>query len=115
MKIENTAFVFFNNKTHSIPIDTTSTILELKVLLEKVFLVSKDQHILTTLGGFPCSDGDSLNLMYQLRLKVCGGKGGFGSLLKSQGDRMATRHSINVDSCRDLSGRRIGAVREAKR
>jgi hypothetical protein len=43
-----------------------------------------------------------------------GGKGGFGSVLKSQGKRLAQKKSTNFESCRDLAGRRIKTVNEAK-
>ncbi|KAL2917685.1 hypothetical protein HK105_202558 [Polyrhizophydium stewartii] len=43
-----------------------------------------------------------------------GGKGGFGSMLRAQGGRMASRKITNNDSCRDLSGRRIKTVNDAK-
>ena len=42
-----------------------------------------------------------------LSLKVCGGKGGFGSLLRGQG--MIARVD-NFEACRDLNGRRIRDV-----
>lgn len=42
-----------------------------------------------------------------ISLKVCGGKGGFGSLLRGQG--MIARVN-NFDACRDLNGRRIRDV-----
>jgi hypothetical protein len=37
--------------------------------------------------------------------KLCGGKGGFGKLLKSQ--KNIGKKTDNFDSCRDLSGRRM--------
>lgn len=40
--------------------------------------------------------------------------GGFASILKKQGKKMATKKTTNFDSCRDLAGRRLKAVQEAK-
>ncbi|KCV71156.1 hypothetical protein H696_02106 [Fonticula alba] len=40
-----------------------------------------------------------------------GGKGGFGSMLRSQGGKMASKATTNFDACRDLSGRRLGDIR----
>ncbi|RKP35246.1 telomere stability and silencing-domain-containing protein, partial [Dimargaris cristalligena] len=41
-----------------------------------------------------------------------GGKGGFGSMLRAQGGKMATHKTTNFDACRDLSGRRLLATKE---
>lgn len=48
----------------------------------------------------------------QLLLRLCGGKGGFGALLRGQG--RDGKITDNFDACRDLSGRRIRHV-EAER
>ncbi|KAK6091852.1 hypothetical protein MT418_007704 [Batrachochytrium dendrobatidis] len=45
---------------------------------------------------------------------MCGGKGGFGSMLRAQGGRMASKKPTSTDSCRDLSGRRVKTVNDAK-
>jgi hypothetical protein len=53
----------------------------------------------------------------QLSLRLPGGKGGFGSQLRAQGGRMASRRNRGPQdktACRDLSGRRIKAVEQAK-
>jgi hypothetical protein len=47
--------------------------------------------------------------------RVLGGKGGFGANLRAAGGRMNASKSTNFDSCRDLNGRRLGAVKEAQR
>jgi hypothetical protein len=43
-----------------------------------------------------------------------GGKGGFGTVLKSQGKRLAQKKTTNFESCRDLTGRRLKTINEAK-
>lgn len=48
-------------------------------------------------------------------IPTLGGKGGFGSQLKSQGNRMSSIKSTNFDASRDLSGRRLRVVQEATR
>ncbi|OSX58988.1 hypothetical protein POSPLADRAFT_1041208 [Postia placenta MAD-698-R-SB12] len=53
----------------------------------------------------------SLRLVPRLR----GGKGGFGSQLRAAGGRMSSQKTSNNDSCRDLSGRRLSTIKEAKR
>ena len=51
------------------------------------------------------------NLIYRCR----GGKGGFGSQLRAQAGRMASQKSTNFEACRDLSGRRLKTVNDAKK
>ncbi|KAJ1498832.1 hypothetical protein HMI56_004750 [Coelomomyces lativittatus] len=47
--------------------------------------------------------------------QLMGGKGGFGSMLRAQGGRMSSKKSTNFDACRDLNGRRLKTVKEAKK
>ena len=53
----------------------------------------------------------SLRLVPRMR----GGKGGFGSQLRAAGGRMSSQKTNNNDSCRDLSGRRLSTIKEAKK
>lgn len=58
--------------------------------------------------GFP--------VVLQVRALLRGGKGGFGSMLRSQGGKMsANARNTNNDACRDLNGRRLGVLKEAKK
>ncbi|KAJ2776422.1 hypothetical protein H4R18_005680 [Coemansia javaensis] len=49
-----------------------------------------------------------------LRGRLAGGKGGFGSTLRSQGSRMSQSRRNDYDDCRDLYGRRLRTLKEAK-
>ncbi|PWW78213.1 hypothetical protein C7212DRAFT_358233 [Tuber magnatum] len=57
-------------------------------------------------------------LTLRLHPPLCGGKGGFGSQLRAAGGRMSSRkkrgQQENNDSCRNLDGRRMRTVKEAK-
>jgi hypothetical protein len=57
-------------------------------------------------------------LPLRLTVPMCGGKGGFGSQLRAQGGRMASRKKRNAGeqhgSSRNLEGRRLRTVTEAK-
>lgn len=57
-------------------------------------------------------------LTLRVTLPLCGGKGGFGSQLRAAGGRMSSRkkrgQQENNDSCRNLDGRRMRTVKEAK-
>ena len=57
------------------------------------------------------------NPLVSLRLvpRMRGGKGGFGSQLRAAGGRMSSQKTSNNDSCRDLSGRRLSTIKEAKK
>ncbi|KAI9013065.1 telomere stability and silencing-domain-containing protein [Gaertneriomyces semiglobifer] len=78
---------------------------------------------LTTPGGRPLSDNDqvfangptSFPVCFNLCVRVRGGKGGFGSMLRAQGGKMASQKTTNFESCRDLSGRRLKVVNDAKK
>ncbi|EER44056.1 conserved hypothetical protein [Histoplasma capsulatum var. duboisii H88] len=54
----------------------------------------------------------------RLNAKLCGGKGGFGSQLRAAGGRMSSRRKGNQEenngSNRNLDGRRLRTVKEAK-
>lgn len=59
------------------------------------------------------------NASHPICIQVCcrlrGGKGGFGTQLRAAGGRMSAKQGNNNDSCRDLSGRRLGTLKEAQR
>ena len=48
-------------------------------------------------------------------IPVLGGKGGFGSQLKALVNRIAQKKVTNYESSRDLSGRRLRTVNDAKK
>ncbi|SNX81942.1 uncharacterized protein MEPE_00647 [Melanopsichium pennsylvanicum] len=68
-----------------------------------------------SLGGL-ISSHDGFPVVLQLRALLPGGKGGFGSMLRSQGGKMSSGgRNSNNDSCRDLNGRRLGVMKQAKK
>lgn len=79
------------------------------------------EQILSSLGGKPLpadasllsSTGLTHGATLQLLLRLCGGKGGFGALLRGQG--RDGKITDNFDACRDLSGRRIRHVEAEKK
>ncbi|KAF9648967.1 hypothetical protein BDM02DRAFT_3095597 [Thelephora ganbajun] len=68
----------------------------------------------TLLSEFP-QDGRSHEISLQLFPRLLGGKGGFGSQLRAAGGRMSSQKTSNNDSCRDLTGRRLSTIKEAKK
>lgn len=60
-------------------------------------------------------DNSSFPIDIELCARLRGGKGGFGANLRAAGGRMNASKSTNFDSCRDLSGRRLGTLKEAQK
>ncbi|KAI8588202.1 telomere stability and silencing-domain-containing protein [Geranomyces variabilis] len=60
------------------------------------------------------NDANPHPLMLTLTPRLRGGKGGFGSMLRAQGGKMASQKTTNFDSCRDLAGRRLKTVNDAR-
>ncbi|KAL1529219.1 hypothetical protein AB1Y20_000175 [Prymnesium parvum] len=54
-----------------------------------------------------------LNAPVKLLLRLCGGKGGFGAMLRTAGARGVK--TTNFDACRDLNGRRLRHVNSEAR
>ncbi|KAJ3329009.1 importin-alpha export receptor [Blyttiomyces sp. JEL0837] len=58
---------------------------------------------------------ESSPIMTAPMLRLRGGKGGFGSMLRAQGGKMSSKKTTNFEACRDLSGRRLKTVNDAKK
>lgn len=90
------------------------TLGDLRRRLEQLEGIPSDQQLLTcgskVLGAGTANDSFPLadEASYTLLLKLCGGKGGFGALLRASGDAAGT--TTNFDACRDLSGRGGGGT-----
>ncbi|KAI0249177.1 telomere stability and silencing-domain-containing protein, partial [Lactifluus subvellereus] len=110
----------------SVPDDTTLENLHDLLLARYAFLpltadlrlspvsgaVSNQTTLSSILG--PQDVGHSL-VSLRLVPRMRGGKGGFGSQLRAAGGRMSSQKTSNNDSCRDLSGRRLSTIKEAKK
>jgi hypothetical protein len=88
---------------------------ELVERIETDFDLECEEYILVSRNGIQLKSNSFLNHgdVIQLCPKVLGGKGGFGSLLRSFGKQITK--STNKDACRDLSGRRMKHVNNEKR
>ncbi|MCJ1392424.1 hypothetical protein MMC18_005291 [Xylographa bjoerkii] len=116
--------------TLSLPIPASTSISDLTSLLTDRLPQITTRLILTTTSNKELSSSSPLPIstlltsshdtMLPLRLSapLCGGKGGFGSQLRAAGGRMSSkrkRHAgENNGSNRNLDGRRIRTVNEAK-
>ncbi|NWV05907.1 SDE2 regulator, partial [Ptilonorhynchus violaceus] len=65
-------------------------------------------------NGHLANDEDELQsgVVYSLEPRLCGGKGGFGSMLRALGAQI--EKTTNREACRDLSGRRLRDVNHEK-
>lgn len=64
---------------------------------------------------YELEDGARGPVFLELGVRMLGGKGGFGSMLRAQGGKMSSQKTSNNDSCRDLNGRRLSTMKEAKK
>ncbi|KAI9109877.1 hypothetical protein K1719_018918 [Acacia pycnantha] len=63
-----------------------------------------------------CSpEGGDVFPTVHLLLRLAGGKGGFGSLLRGAATKAGQKKTNNFDACRDMSGRRLRHVNAEKR
>jgi Silencing defective 2 N-terminal ubiquitin domain len=116
--------------TLSLPLDCGSSISDLTKELDARLPAHKSRFILTTtsnkqlvpnsispLSTLLANENDEF-LPLRLSVPLCGGKGGFGSQLRAAGGRMSSRRKKNQgnenDSSRNLDGRRLRTVKEAK-
>ncbi|XP_021511242.1 splicing regulator SDE2 [Meriones unguiculatus] len=65
-------------------------------------------------NGILAAAGDTVQrgAVYSLEPRLCGGKGGFGSMLRALGAQI--EKTTNREACRDLSGRRLRDVNHEK-
>lgn len=116
------------NIAFTTPKDASLTSLY-EALYERAPWIQKSPYILTTnsrravrhaeepVSTLLSSPADTF-LSLRLTVPLCGGKGGFGSILRAQGGRMSSRKKKNQAdanaSSRNLDGRRLRTVAEAK-
>ncbi|ORX43358.1 hypothetical protein BCR36DRAFT_399956 [Piromyces finnis] len=98
------------------------TIGDLKKYVEEIYGISKEEQKISTYSGKYFKNEDKLitsigpNHDFQisnLSVSILGGKGGFGSMLRAQGGKMSSKKTTNVESCRDLQGRRLKTINDA--
>ncbi|KAL1922057.1 uncharacterized protein VTP21DRAFT_10699 [Calcarisporiella thermophila] len=85
-------------------------------LSELTSIPIEDQYLTTVGGRIPRDEylyGDG-PVVFNLGVRLLGGKGGFGSNLRAAGGRMASRKTTNFEACRDLNGRRLRTLNTAK-
>uniref|UniRef100_A0A034WM94 Protein SDE2-like protein n=1 Tax=Bactrocera dorsalis TaxID=27457 RepID=A0A034WM94_BACDO len=86
--------------------------LEIKQLISQKFGLSSNEIYLEK-DGRRLSADVNISGVAQCRVRVLGGKGGFGSMLRAIGAQI--EKTTNREACRDLSGRRLRDINEEKR
>ena len=121
------AFAPFSSLTLSLPSETTLNSLYVHLNARYPSLPSNLAVFSTHAGRIPLPHSTLASLhrnddistpnfvILRLTPRVLGGKGGFGSQLRAAGGRMSSQKTSNNDSCRDLSGRRLSTLKEAKK
>ena len=108
---------------NGLSIDATVAALALPVSslsLDDCTLSSKSVgrlHYTQPLSSLVNADVPHHPIQLELLPRLRGGKGGFGSQLRAAGGRMSSKkgQEENNDSCRDLSGRRLSTIKQAKK
>lgn len=92
----------------------SSTLSSLRITISSLGSLSIPAN--ATLSSLQHSGTSDLPLTLKVNHVLIGGKGGFGSMLRAQGGKMsAGKNKDNNDSCRDLNGRRLSTMKEAKK
>ncbi|KAJ1338285.1 Silencing defective 2 N-terminal ubiquitin domain-containing protein [Microdochium nivale] len=115
--------------TLTFPVSSNATTADLHERIADRIPAADCRYILTTISNKQlvpsanqplsdlCSEEDDF-ISLRLSLPLCGGKGGFGSQLRAAGGRMSSRKKKSQGdenaSSRNLDGRRIRTVNEAK-
>ncbi|XP_031128366.1 replication stress response regulator SDE2 isoform X3 [Ipomoea triloba] len=87
------------------------THLQLLIPSDSPYLLQDNQTLNLTTGHQQSKFPVVVNLLLRLR----GGKGGFGSLLRGAATKAGQKKTNNFDACRDMSGRRLRHVNAEKR
>lgn len=90
------------------------TLPNIKESVGQITSLSSDEFYFTTQNGrLALDDGSLCNGDFHMHLRMVGGKGGFGSMLRAIGAQI--EKTTNREACRDLSGRRLRDINEEKR
>ncbi|XP_017777052.1 PREDICTED: protein SDE2 homolog [Nicrophorus vespilloides] len=101
---------YFNNK-HILSVNNDCKFSDL--LESKLHLQNKEFYFISNGKLWSQIDGAKNDAIIHIVPRMCGGKGGFGSMLRAIGAQI--EKTTNREACRDLSGRRLRDINEEKR
>ncbi|GFP95113.1 protein sde2 homolog [Phtheirospermum japonicum] len=88
----------------------------LKRRIQTLTSIPSDLHLLLSNDSRVLHDDQTLNIARsRVNLRLRGGKGGFGSLLRGAATKAGQKKTNNFDACRDMSGRRLRHVNAEKK
>ncbi|XP_055380930.1 splicing regulator SDE2 [Condylostylus longicornis] len=99
-------FLRHNGKSYE---DILESVFNLTNLTKEDYYLLYNGKLLTNTTEF----STRINFDTEISLKVNGGKGGFGSMLRAIGAQI--EKTTNKEACRDLSGRRLRDINEEKK
>lgn len=104
-------------ESHRVPIQPAIDATALIERIESTLNLRSSEYYLTQNGKrltvASQLDENNNNAAVHIHLRVLGGKGGFGSMLRAIGAQI--EKTTNREACRDLSGRRLRDINEEKR
>ena len=105
---------FSTNLSVEVPYDSCHSVQSVKQYIQDEKQIHSSCYYIMN-EGLPVSEDSFLdiNKTYVANLKLNGGKGGFGSMLRAMGSQI--EKTTNTESCRDLSGRRMRDVNNEKK
>ncbi|KAK1364235.1 Sde2 N-terminal domain-containing protein [Heracleum sosnowskyi] len=110
-----------NGRTKTLNFTTpTIQITQIKTLIHSITSIPPHHQLLLSNGKLLQEPDEFIHLTHpinpiSLLLRLRGGKGGFGSLLRGAGTKAGQKKTNNFDACRDLSGRRLRHVNAEKK
>jgi len=103
-------------KTLCLVFEEKVQVSKLKSKIEDVSGIPADEQRLST-GCRNLSNSQVIeeSCILHLNLRLTGGKGGFGALLRGAGAKAGQKKITNFDDCRDLNGNRIRHIKNDKK
>lgn len=104
--------------SQQVPIQPAANAKQLIEQIENTLNLRSSEYYLTQNGkrftaASQLSENSAHNAAIHIHLRMLGGKGGFGSMLRAIGAQI--EKTTNREACRDLSGRRLRDINEEKR
>jgi hypothetical protein len=104
--------VFEMQGEHPSVVDLKKMIIGALPLHSMTFALISEGDVLSNDDVLSRKNGEVVEVTLKLCDCVCGGKGGFGALLRSMSKKKGARTTKDFGACRDLNGRRIRHVND---
>jgi len=116
LKIYQLLVTTLDGKTLCLAFEKELSVYQLKQKLQNVCGIPvTQQRVCNLYKEFSDSHLLSESCTLSLGLRILGGKGGFGALLRGAGAKAGAKMITNFDDCRDLTGKRIRHIKNEKK